>query len=151
MSDLSRGSIDYQVQVVGTDGTVACVIEKGSVNALCVDIAGSSGSAATLSIANRLETNTISSTGSWDTVLSLTVPTGKTWYLKGLTVSASAFSKFRMSIGGTQKFYSRSDADDINEVMLHGYQVNTGVTILIEGDAGAVGKELIANLIIYEV
>ena len=140
-----------RILLVDENDVVIDSLTVGGVHALAVDIAGSAGSAATLSIANKIETSTIESATGWNTVLNLTVPTGKTWYLKGMTVSAESFAKFRMKINTIQKFYSRSDADDINEVTLFGYQVDAGGVILIEGDAGAVGKELVVNLIIYEV
>lgn len=150
MSDLNRVG-DLEVKIVGVDGiTPVDTISVGSSQALAVDIAGSAGTAATLSIANVIKYNSVASLSGYTTVTNTTVPTGKTWYLKGMVLSSSAFAQFRISIDSVITFECRSDADDVNEVTLHGFQVNAGSTILIEANAGGVGKTLISNLIIYE-
>lgn len=140
-----------QIVLVDQYGNPLDVHQVSGHYALSVDIAGSTGSAATLSIANVVKYNSVSSGSGYTTVTNITVPTGKTWYVKGWVISSSAFAQYRIKKNGTIIFECRSDADDPNSIPLYGLQFDAADVILIEADAGGVGKTLISNLIIYEV
>ena len=113
-----------------------------------ISLPGTSG--ISLSISNLLKTNQMNSAIGWNTVLNLTVPTGKVWYLKNLSISTETSASVRFLLDGVISWHGRSDADDFNEAVLYAYKAIAGTVIKVEMDAGAVGKELNANMVIYE-
>lgn len=154
MADLSRVG-DLEVKIVGSDGiTPADVVTIDSTNSLAVSIAGSQGFAVTLSIANKSITALATSLSGWTTVIDETTPVGYTWYLKSLVVSVESSSLIRALVGPsgseTTQFQLRVDAGDSFQIDAHGFQMVENNRILIEMDAGGVGKEIIGNLVIYE-
>jgi len=155
MADKER-IVDYQIQIMGTDSSkpVDVVTDEDTENALKVKgnvvISGSSGSQQVLSKANRFETNKILSTGTWDIILNLTVPSGYNWYLKGMIIGTGKTAEWRLKIGGTVKVQGHIDADDSVSIPLYGYEIIESEVILLELNCGAANQTLEGNITIYE-
>ena len=151
MADLEKELVEQQMQIVGVDAvTPVKTIAIGSETALQVNLAGGDSTSIFLSIANRLETNLVSSAIGDNTLLNLTVPTGKIWFLKGMSGSSSATALIKLIIASATELQFRVDANDVYGEPLYGYRVGAGVAVQIIVNVGATNKELIANLIIYE-
>lgn len=155
MADLARTG-DLDVKIVGTDGVtpVDVVVDTDTENALKikgnVNIEGSSGSQATLSTSNRIETNLVSPSVSGNNlVLDLTVPAGKTWYLKGLMIGTTRTATFSLAINSVTKIQGNLDASDSFDIPLYGYETVAGITVQVYINTSA-NQDLSGNLIIYE-
>ena len=148
--------IDYQVQLHGNDTSinVDVVQDTDAENALkvkgYVKIEGSDGAQATFSVANRMESSQIDpSINGWNTILNLSVPSGKTWYLKGMGFGSTRSCEFRLTIGGTTKYQGNLDASDSIELPLYGFLVGESVSVTLDINTTA-NQTLKANLVIYE-
>ena len=155
MADLNRTG-DMEVKIVGVDGIIPVdvVVDEDTENALKIKgnvfIAGSSGAAQFLSIANRMESEIVDPSASGDNVvLNLTVPVGKTWYLKGLVVGTSRTATFRMTVAGTTKLRGNLDASYSFEIQLHGFMVAESTVIQVILNTSA-NQALSGNLVILE-
>lgn len=153
MADLARkGDLDIRIVDASTQDSAQVVTDPATQKALkvygYVNIEG--GSAKFLTVANKFETAVITSATGWNNVLSLTVTALKKWYLKGMIIGSSRSAQWRLVIGGVTKLQGHIDASDSMPIELHGYEVDAGVTVVIQMNCGAANQTFEANMIIYE-